>query len=171
MTRVAFGLGSNVGDRRAHLTAAAHALCSRLHGAAVSSLYETEPVGAVPQASFLNAVVVGETVAGPSELAGWIRGLEAAAGRIRTHRWGPRTLDVDVLLLGDAFLDEAGLRIPHPRFRERAFVLEPLAEVAAGWIDPETGLSVGNLLERLAPADRTEVVRVEAPEWAGAVPC
>ena len=171
MTRVAFALGSNVGDRRAHLTAAAHALCGRLHRAAVSSLYETEPVGDVPQAPYLNAVVVGETGAGPSELADWIRSLEAAAGRIRTQRWGPRTLDVDVLLLGARTLEAAGLRIPHPRFRERAFVLEPLAEVAADWVDPETDLSVAGLLERLAPADRTEVVRVEAPEWAGAVPC
>ncbi|MEZ4417821.1 MAG: 2-amino-4-hydroxy-6-hydroxymethyldihydropteridine diphosphokinase [Gemmatimonadota bacterium] len=171
MTKVAFALGSNVGDRRALLARAARWLSDHLRGAQVSSLYETEPVGDVDQGAFLNAVVVGETDAPPPELARWIRHLECEAGRVRRVRWGPRTLDVDLILLGARVEESAGLRIPHPRWKQRSFVLAPLAEVAPAWTDPESGLPVSRLYEALDPALRTPCNRIADPEWSEAVRC
>ncbi|MGH9127764.1 MAG: 2-amino-4-hydroxy-6-hydroxymethyldihydropteridine diphosphokinase [Acidimicrobiales bacterium] len=122
------GLGSNLGDRRAALAAAVEALPDVV---AVSPLYESDPVGGpAGQGPYLNAVVELMTERGPRTLLETARALEAAAGRVRGERWGPRTLDVDVLLVGDLRVDEADLVVPHPRISERAFVLVPLADLA-----------------------------------------
>jgi 2-amino-4-hydroxy-6-hydroxymethyldihydropteridine diphosphokinase len=126
--RAFLGLGSNLGDRRAHLRRAVAALGEV---AAVSGLYETDPVGGPPgQGPYLNLVVELATGAGPRRLLERARELEAGAGRVRGERWGPRTLDVDVLLVGDLVVDEPDLVVPHPRMWERGFVLAPLAELA-----------------------------------------
>ena len=126
--RAYLGLGSNLGDREQYLRAALGAIQDVV---AVSSVYETDPVGGpAGQGSFLNMVVAVETEKSPRELLDLCRRLEAAAGRVRAERWGPRTLDVDVLLVGDVGVDEPDLVVPHPRWRERAFVVEPLREVA-----------------------------------------
>ena len=129
MTARAFlGLGSNVGDRRAHLRAAVDALPDV---AAVSPVYETDPVGGPEgQDPYLNCVVMLLTDRTPRQLLSLCRELESAAGRVRGERWGPRTLDVDVLLVGDMVVDDPDLRVPHPRMEERAFVLVPLADIA-----------------------------------------
>ncbi len=126
--RVFVALGSNLGDRRAHLCAAVEGLPGVV---AVSGVYETDPVGGPGgQPPYLNAVVELETDLSPRALLGIGQGLEAAAGRVRDTRWGPRTLDVDILLVGDLTVDEPDLTVPHPRLRERAFVLVPLHDVA-----------------------------------------
>jgi 2-amino-4-hydroxy-6-hydroxymethyldihydropteridine diphosphokinase len=126
--RAFLGLGSNVGDRHAHLRAAVDALPDV---AAVSPVYETDPVGGPEgQDPYLNCVVMLLTDRTPRQLLSLCRELEAAAGRLRGERWGPRTLDVDVLLVGDMVVDDPDLRVPHPRMRERAFVLVPLADIA-----------------------------------------
>lgn len=129
MTARAFlGLGSNVGDRWAHLRAAVGALPDV---AAVSPVYETDPVGGPEdQEPYLNCVVMLLTDRTPRQLLSLCRELETAAGRVRTERWGPRTLDVDVLLVGDMVVDDPDLQVPHPRMRERPFVLVPLADLA-----------------------------------------
>ncbi len=121
-------LGSNLGDRWEHLRQAV----SHLPGVvAVSAVYETDPVGGPPgQGPYLNAVVELETASTPRELLGVARRLEAAAGRVRGERWGPRPLDVDVLLVDDLVVDEPDLQVPHPRMWDRAFVLIPLHDVA-----------------------------------------
>lgn len=130
------GLGSNVGDRWQHLRDAVGSLSGVV---ATSSVYETDPVGGpAGQPPFLNCVVVIETDLTPRQLLGVCHRLEAAAGRVRDARWGPRTLDVDILLMDGVDVDEPDLQIPHPRMPVRRFVLEPLAEVApdlvpAGW--------------------------------------
>ncbi len=128
MTRRAFlGLGSNLGDRRANLRRAIAALPDLV---AVSDLYETDPVGGPDQGAFLNCVVELDTDRSPRELLELCRSLEEAARRVRIERWGPRTLDVDVLLVGDLEVDEPDLVVPHPRMWERGFVLAPLADLA-----------------------------------------
>lgn len=128
--RAYLGLGSNLGDRRAHLRAAVAALPDVV---AVSPVYETDPVGGPPgQGPFLNLVVVLETNLSPRRLLDVAHSLEDAAGRVRKERDGPRTLDVDVLLVGDLCVDEPDLVVPHPRMWHRRFVLAPLADLANG---------------------------------------
>ena len=132
MIRAYLGLGSNLGDRLAHLQDALDALeaTDRIELRAVSDVYETAPVGGPDQDDFLNAVVAIETDLTPRALLGVALHVESLAARVRTVRWGPRTLDVDVLLYGDERVDEPDLQIPHPRMTERAFVLAPLHDVA-----------------------------------------
>jgi 2-amino-4-hydroxy-6-hydroxymethyldihydropteridine diphosphokinase len=149
VTRAAFGLGSNLGDRRAHLERAIAGLRGRMEVVAVSAFRETLPVGGPPQGPYLNAVAVVETGLGPRELLEAARALEAAAGRVRGERFGPRTLDVDLLLYGDRSIELDDLVVPHPRLKERRFVLEPLAEVAPGWTVPGAGATVEELLADL----------------------
>lgn len=128
--RALLGLGSNLGDRRAYLRAAVGALPDVV---AVSPVYESEPVGGPPgQAPYLNLVVAMETDLSPRELLDLAHVLEDSAGRVRTERHGPRTLDVDVLAVGGLRVDEPDLVVPHPRMLERRFVLAPLADLAEG---------------------------------------
>lgn len=134
--RAFIALGSNLGDREGHLRRAVATLAALAERAdlgtlaAVSPVYETEPVGGPEQGAFLNAVVELDTTRSPRELLELCQSLEAAAGRTRGKRWGPRTLDADVLLVGDLTVDEPDLKVPHPRMWERGFVLAPLRDLA-----------------------------------------
>ena len=136
--RAFIGLGSNLGDRRAHLSAAVEALEQQGHDVvAVSPLYETAPVGGPEdQGPYLNVVVELATSDGPRQLLERCRQLEAAAHRVRTVRWGPRTLDADVLWVDGQQVDEEDLTVPHPRMWERRFVLAPLADLAPDLVTP-----------------------------------
>ena len=126
--RAFLGLGSNLGDRRRYL---AEAVASLAGVAAVSPVYETDPVGGPGgQGAYLNLVVEVETDLTPRQLLGVCRRLEAAADRVRDERWGPRTLDVDILLIEGVTVDEPDLQVPHPRMLERNFVLQPFADLA-----------------------------------------
>jgi 2-amino-4-hydroxy-6-hydroxymethyldihydropteridine diphosphokinase len=148
----AVSLGSNVGDRRAHLNFAVASLRGLLTNLAVSRYYETVPVGVSgPQAMFLNAAAVGQTSLTARGVLEALLAIEQERGRERPYARAPRTLDLDLILLGDIVLDEPDLVVPHPRFRERRFVLEPLAEIAPDLKDPATGSPVSALLSRLAP--------------------
>jgi 2-amino-4-hydroxy-6-hydroxymethyldihydropteridine diphosphokinase len=150
--RAAVGLGGNVGDPEATLRTAVRGLAAvpGVDLVAVSSPYRTAPVGLTDQPDFLNAVALVETTLEPPTLLGRLRMLEAAAGRVRRVRWGPRTLDLDLLLHGGRTLSSAELTLPHPRLVERRFVLEPLLEV---WPDARLpdGSSLAERLERLPP--------------------
>ena len=148
-TRVAIALGSNLGDREANLAFGLSALPGFITNLKQSRWHDTAPVG-VPsdQPRYLNGVVVGETALGARDLLDRLLQIEAAAGRTRLSAKAPRTLDLDLILFGDKKIAEPGLAVPHPRFRERLFVLEPLAEVAPGWIDPETGQTISALLQQ-----------------------
>ena len=128
MTRAAIGLGSNLGDRMEHLDAANEALEALGRIVATSPVYETAPVGGPEQGPYLNAVTVIDTELSPQQLLGRLLDIERTRGRERAERWAPRTLDLDILLYGDASIDEPGLRIPHPRLAERRFVLDPLLD-------------------------------------------
>jgi 2-amino-4-hydroxy-6-hydroxymethyldihydropteridine diphosphokinase len=120
-------LGSNEGDRRNHLRRAVASLPGVRR---VSGVYETAPVGGPAQGPYLNCVVEVDTDLGPHDLLAECQRVERDAGRVRTVRWGPRTLDVDILLFDDLTVDDAELTVPHPRMAERRFVLEPLADLA-----------------------------------------
>ena len=149
MIPVAIALGSNLGDRERHLRDALDALRPSIRNVRVSTFRETAPVGVGVQPAFLNAAAAGETTLGARALLDLLLSTEEAFGRVRPYPGAPRTLDLDLILYGDAVIDEPGLIVPHPRFRERRFVLEPLAEVAAGWKDPVTGRTVEELLRQL----------------------
>jgi len=146
---VFLGLGSNLGDREAALEGALQRLAARgFRVTRRSSLWLTEPVGGPPQGFFLNAVVQGETALRPEALLEACLATEREMGRVRAERNGPRTIDVDVLFFGEERRLSPGLVIPHPRLHERRFVLEPLAEIAPGFVHPTLGLSVRELLAR-----------------------
>jgi 2-amino-4-hydroxy-6-hydroxymethyldihydropteridine diphosphokinase len=129
-TLVYLSLGSNVGDREAHLRDAEKRLGAVGRVAAASSIYETEPVEVTEQPWFLNCAVALETGLPPRQLMASILELEEAMGRRRVQKKGPRTIDIDILLFGDTLLNSEEVTIPHPAMHERRFVLEPLAEIA-----------------------------------------
>ena len=134
MTQAFVGLGSNVGDRFANLRRAVSALAST-EGVTVvraSSVYETDPVGEVKQPDFLNAVVEIDTSLSPRELLELFKSVEEAGGRIPRTRWGPREIDLDLLIYGQERIDEPGLQVPHPQMGKRPFVLVPLGDVVTG---------------------------------------
>jgi len=147
---VAVALGSNLGDRRAHLGFARQRLDRLLADVLFSDELDTEPVGVGPQPRFLNAAATGRTTLAPRALLDALLAVERERGRTRPMPGAARTLDLDLVLYGDRIVEEAGLVVPHPRFRERGFVLEPLAQIAPDLIDPVTGLTVAALRARLA---------------------
>jgi 2-amino-4-hydroxy-6-hydroxymethyldihydropteridine diphosphokinase len=148
--RAYVGLGSNLGDRAAYLLLGLSAL-SRLpktHLLRLSPVYETDPVGP-PQPPYLNMVAELETELSPKGLLAEMLRVEKALGRERRERWGPRTLDLDLLLYGDLVLEEEGLSVPHPRLHERAFVLVPLLDLLPEGRHPLLGQSFAELLASL----------------------
>ena len=158
MSRCAVGVGSNLGDRLEHLRAAVRGLASVSRIAAVSSVYETAPIGGPDQGSFLNAVVVIDTPQTPRGLLRELLVIERSRGRVRHTRWGPRTLDLDLILCDRWTISEPGLTIPHPRMLDRRFVLEPLLEA---W--PEARMPDGSAIAPSSGAvERQDLERVEA---------
>ena len=145
------GIGSNLGERESTIRDALELLASdpELAVEAVSSIRETDPVGVVDQPRFLNAAIRLATDLAPHALLERLLAVETRLGRVRTgERYGPRTIDLDLLLYGDEIVDEPGLRVPHPRLAERRFVLEPLAELDPGLVVPGLGL-IQTLLSEL----------------------
>ncbi len=153
MTRAFLALGSNLGGRGAYLRAAVDAMPDL---AAVSPVYETQPVGGPDrQGPYLNLVVQLETARSPRELLDLARSLEGTAGRERTAHWGPRTLDVDVVWIDGTVVDEPDLEVPHPRFRQRPFVLAPLSHLAPDLVPPGWEASFDHLgVQLVGPLDK-----------------
>jgi 2-amino-4-hydroxy-6-hydroxymethyldihydropteridine diphosphokinase len=159
---VVIGLGSNLGDRRRTLSSSIEGLRGFLTVTAVSPLYETEAVGP-PQPDYLNAAVRGVYAGGDAlGLLGRLLELERTHGRERRVRWGPRTLDLDILWISDLEVSFPELVVPHPHLQERQFALLPLLDVAPGARHPRTGELLGKWLESLGPS---AVRQVEGPEW------
>jgi 2-amino-4-hydroxy-6-hydroxymethyldihydropteridine diphosphokinase len=141
MTKAFVGIGSNLGEREAYVRRALELLAAEegIDVVAVSELRETEPVGPVEQGRFVNGAALLETKLSPRELLGRLLTIEGRLGRIRNERFGPRTIDLDLLVYGDAVVDEPGLTVPHPRLHERRFALEPVAELVPGLVIPGKG--------------------------------
>jgi 2-amino-4-hydroxy-6-hydroxymethyldihydropteridine diphosphokinase len=160
-TLVFLGLGSNVGDREAHL----HEALERLGSGLVtvrrrSAIYRTDPVEVTDQEEFLNQVVAAETDLAPAALVANLLEVERTMGRVRTRDKGPRVIDLDLLLHGDAVVRQEGVEVPHPRLHLRRFVLVPLAEIAPELVHPVFHLTAKQLLERCP--DHSRVRRLEA---------
>jgi 2-amino-4-hydroxy-6-hydroxymethyldihydropteridine diphosphokinase len=149
MSRAYVGIGANLGDREATIRRALELLGAQMNVVAVSTLRETEPWGVADQPAFLNGAAAVETDLAPGALLATLLDVERRLGRTREgERWGPRTIDLDLLLYGDEEIDEPGLTVPHPRLHERQFALEPLAELDPGLEIPGRG-SVAALLAGL----------------------
>ena len=151
MKRVVVAIGSNLGDRQAALAFAATRLAGILSNFVLSDIIETWPVGEGTQDQnlYLNAVAMGDSDLSPRELLDALLAIEHAFGRQRPARNAARTLDLDLILAGDQVMVEKGLELPHPRFRDRFFVLGPLAEIAPDLVDPVSGMRVAELLREL----------------------
>ena len=164
-TRAYLALGSNLGERAQYLQAAVDALVREpdVTIVAISGIYETEPVGGPEQGRYLNAVVALDTVLTPRELLALAQRLEAGAARVRAQRWGPRTLDVDVLLVGDFVVSEPDLVVPHPRMWERGFVLSPLHDVAPELVEARIEVPDGGWPGVTRVADISLVARKDQP--------
>ena len=147
---VVVAFGSNLGDRRGTILDAAGEVSRLFDTFHLSSLIESAPVGEGLEHDppYWNAVAVGESAVPPAGIMERLRQIESAHGRTRSHQGAPRTLDLDLILAGDAVIDEPGLQVPHPRFRDRLFVLEPLAELAPDLVDPVTRMTVRELLDK-----------------------
>ncbi len=162
-------LGSNLRDRENHLRSAIAALRQFGRIEAVSSFYETDPVGDIPQSNFLNAVVALTTALHPEELLKALLRIEQQQGRDRNTSppKGPRTLDMDLLSYGDEMIKTTTLTLPHPELAQRLFVLVPLAEIAPHWTHPGSGKTAAQLLAELSRADELlgqKVRRIDTPE-------
>jgi len=165
---VYLGLGSNLGNRAASLRMALRHLPPLARVEEVSSLYETAPLGGEErQPPFYNAVCRISTGLGPEALLRHLKQIEFAIGRRPGPRWGPRPIDLDIILYGDQVLQQEGLVIPHPLLAERAFVLAPLAELSPELVHPVLGKPVGELLSALDAAALSEVRRIEPRGWEG----
>ena len=165
MVRAAIALGSNVGDRLAHLRAAVDGLSRIGEVARVSPLYETEPVGGPDQGRFLNAVVLVDTGLGPEDLLAALLEVERGRGRVRDVRWGPRTLDLDIVAMDGVAVDSEDLHVPHRRAHERGFVAVPLAAV---W--PEARLADGSTAAEAARRTGSTGLFEWAGDWTGEMP-
>jgi 2-amino-4-hydroxy-6-hydroxymethyldihydropteridine diphosphokinase len=162
LTVAVLGLGGNIGDTRAALAAALARLAENpaIRIEAVSALYETPPWGKTDQPPFLNAAARIDTELPPHGLLQAVLAVERELGRRREERWGPRTIDIDILLFGDLQIDEPGLHVPHSSLHERAFALAPLLDVLPG-----AEFAGRRAAEWLALADRTGMRRLAGPDW------
>lgn len=160
MKEAYISVGSNLGDRLEYINRALKMLNEQedIKVTRISSFYETEPVGYEEQGKFINAAFALETKLQPGELLGLLQSIESALNRVRTRRWGPRTIDLDILFYDDLILNDPDLTLPHPRLTERAFVLIPLAEIAPLLVHPVTGKTISYHLEALD--DRSGVCRL-----------
>ncbi|MFA7235800.1 MAG: 2-amino-4-hydroxy-6-hydroxymethyldihydropteridine diphosphokinase [Phycisphaeraceae bacterium] len=165
MPLVRIALGSNLADRAAHLLAARDALAALPGSTATrcSHVYETDPVGPGRQGRYLNAVIELRTSLEPAALMWELLRIETDAGRVRREKWGPRTLDLDLLLYDDLVIDTGTLTVPHPHLHERAFVLQPLCDIDPNLTHPVSRRSVRQLLDAL---NEPPLTLYEMPVWS-----
>lgn len=159
MSRAFISIGSNLGDRVKYCRRAIEELAAFADILNISSLYETEPVDKEDQPEFINGVVEIDTDLSPHELLAKTKSIEDKLGRVRDEKWGPRTIDLDIIFYDDIILEDKDLEIPHPRVHLRRFVLEPLFEIAPNFIHPLYNISAKDLMDNIG--DDKRVVRLE----------
>lgn len=159
MATIYLALGSNVGDSAAHIQKAIQLLSSTLSNVQQAPVYTSKATGYTDQADFLNTGISGQTTLSPQELLVVIKGIEKEMGRIERFRWGPREIDIDLILYDDLIQDTDQLTLPHPHFRERDFVLQPLVDLKPSLVDPSTGKTMRQLLSEL-PQDQISLIKV-----------
>lgn len=160
--KVYIGLGSNLGDRKARLEEAREEI-ARMPGTTItkaSSLYLTEPWGKHNQGKFVNQVLEIDTELPPHHLLTCLQEIEIKMGRQRVEQWGPRVIDLDILLYGDLVIDRPGLQVPHPYMRQRLFVLIPLQEVEPEIIFPEDGVTIKEVLSRVLGREKNQAIKI-----------
>jgi 2-amino-4-hydroxy-6-hydroxymethyldihydropteridine diphosphokinase len=151
-TTVYLGLGANLGDREGNIARALEMLREKVTVGKVSPLYETDPVGYLNQPAFLNAACKGDTALAPDDLLSFVKGIEKRLGREPSFANAPRHMDIDILLYDDLIMESSVLTIPHPRMKERAFVLVPLADIAPDLMLPGEGVSVSQAMDNVSKA-------------------
>jgi 2-amino-4-hydroxy-6-hydroxymethyldihydropteridine diphosphokinase len=161
MQRVFIAIGSNLGDKISNCRRAIDEIAGFCEIVKVSSLYETEPVGNEDQPNFINSVAEIRTDLSPHELLAYLNRIEEKLGRVRSEKWGPRTIDLDIIFYGDQIIKDDNLIIPHPRAHLRRFVLEPICEIAPEFIHSEIKISVLELLKNLP--DNKKVIKRDEP--------
>ncbi|WJP97728.1 2-amino-4-hydroxy-6-hydroxymethyldihydropteridine diphosphokinase [Macrococcus bovicus] len=157
MSTIYLSLGSNIGDRRQQLTDAVRLLREQAQVKKVSSVYETAPVGGVEQDDFYNICVELESDQTPEEVLGMCQSIERQLNRVRKIHWGPRTIDLDILMIDDDIIETEDLKVPHPYMLERSFVLIPLAEIAPEAVHPKTKKLIKELVQEDKEVRKTEV--------------
>jgi 2-amino-4-hydroxy-6-hydroxymethyldihydropteridine diphosphokinase len=162
MATAYLGLGSNLGDRRANLARALELLEPHAQVEVVSTLYESSPQPPAPPPDYLNAACRVTTGLSPHELLAHVKAIETQLGRVEGPRWSPRPIDIDIELYDDLVIETPDLTIPHPRLRERNFVLQPLLDIAPGLSHPATGERLDQLLQKVGSAG---LQRVSEPGW------
>lgn len=162
---VFLGLGANLGDRKENLRTALHRISTLSRIDAVSSLYETKPVGDETQPNYYNAVCRLTTDLTPQAFLDYVKRVESEMGRRPAERWASRPIDLDLLLYGERVIETEKLVVPHPRLAERAFVLVPLAEIAPDLRHPVLGRTISELLAALDVAALAGVSKLEPPDW------
>jgi 2-amino-4-hydroxy-6-hydroxymethyldihydropteridine diphosphokinase len=163
-TKIAISLGSNLGDREKFLKAAFDLLVQEfLEDAVSSSIYESEPWGITDQPRFLNSIVTGFSEWKPPALVNFFKRAEAQIGKRSLMKYGPREIDIDLIAYGNELWSSEGVEVPHPHFRERSFVVAPLAEVWPDWKDPKTQISARNLWEELSKKTPSGTIAIVFP--------
>jgi 2-amino-4-hydroxy-6-hydroxymethyldihydropteridine diphosphokinase len=159
MVTIYLALGSNVGDSAAYIQQAIQLLSATLSSVKQAPVYTSKAMGYTNQADFLNTAISGQTTLPPQELLVVIKDIEKKIGRIERFRWGPREIDIDLILYDNLIQDTDQLTLPHPHFRERDFVLQPLVDLKPSLTDPSTGKTVRQLLNEL-PKDQISLIKV-----------
>lgn len=161
MMTVYLALGSNVGDSTGHIKQAVDLLDNVLNDMRQAPVYVSKAVGYTDQPDFLNTAVSGQADLEPEALLDRLKEIEQDVGRGASFRWGPREIDIDIILYGDRVLDSQRLVIPHPSFRERDFVLQPLNDLDPSLVDPVSGQTVRQLLDKISAANRSIIKRID----------
>ncbi|HSW37330.1 MAG TPA: 2-amino-4-hydroxy-6-hydroxymethyldihydropteridine diphosphokinase [Candidatus Saccharimonadales bacterium] len=161
MAIVYLALGANVGNPKANIEQAIELLQSSVDKIQCAPLYASKAVGYTDQPDFINTAVSGETVLDPAELLKFVKEVEEQVGRVERFRWGPREIDIDIIFYNDSVVQQDNLVIPHPRFAERDFVLQPICDLDPTFIDPLSKRSVKQLLEALSSDQRSLLNKVD----------
>lgn len=153
MVDIFLALGSNVGDKRANIETAIQFLAESITDIRRAPIYTSKAVGYTDQPDFVNTAIAGKTDLPPDDLLAFVKAIEQKVGRVMRFRWGPREIDIDIIFYGQKVVDGQNLTIPHPRFRERDFVLKPLSNLDPNFVDPVSKLDISELLAKLPPSE------------------